>query len=769
MATRRQSSFVPVSSERRTSFAADVNEPLSPEWTSKASSAVKRGSSNAVGHEKSWQLERGFDDWDEDPDEHLVEDVSKMGSIKDRQAAVKLNPCRTRYNPKVRGKLNQRGASMGSMEFGATQSLKDRAVAASFSAALGASRRVKREVKIVAGTIGNVAKTAVRDMSAEGADRLQCHLIEALNKMDDDNQLEQLGVTGPSMRTELKLRHMQDIKSKCGFELRASLFEEMNTHGKWYCGAALQADLSEEKTGKNKEYHLGDNDRLDEAAITNLREKMQTESAGNDDKVVNASPEVAKAAVTARDIEECVRKTQGGGSIRRVPCDHEEVFDFADSRIYMPKWLRGDCAGQLVVVEPHIEAGGIRGQVRVLTKVPKRMCLSAAPTQIEDVMDVAELHAANTSLALQVTKESPQCKDHAHLTHCRLPPSNAAWAKWKEDNLHAKDRKQRQEAEAAGMDFEEWKRSNGKKKKVEAAEDFDSQSSDDEEEGHTTKHKGKHHGHHDATSTMGSRLSSKEPHAGSHAGSRQGSKEFAGDHFGRQHSDFGRQLSGLLPWDSRVQLTTEGLDDFLERIDFEFPEPTGIAEEALQATVGEPTAANTRTDSHSPSGSRGSPAGSKSPRGSKESGELRGRGSKESVRGSKEWTSERSRRGSNESGELRGSTLGGETTTTGRSKGGRRSVRIANRDSMEEWGLAEEAEDLGPKEQAWTLRFIDSGENPFSLDIKVPVAARGSEPAVKQVSFAQMSEDEIWQDVFQPLKHPTLKEGKSKVLGCCGC
>merc|ERR1712125_124504 len=107
---------------------------------------------------------------------------------------------------------------------------------------------------------------------------------------------------------------------------------------------------------------------------------------------------INKHFLDAEALEGVMQDSQASNSIKRIPQDHEAVFDFGDNRIYLPRWLRGECAGQLVTVDAKLNSAATRGQVAFTLKAPKRFSFDAAH-RIEDVCDTTKIDEHQANLA----------------------------------------------------------------------------------------------------------------------------------------------------------------------------------------------------------------------------------------------------------------------------------------------------------------------------------------------------------------------------------
>merc|ERR1719253_141027 len=104
---------------------------------------------------------------------------------------------------------------------------------------------------------------------------------------------------------------------------------------------------------------------------------MMNAGAGEEEEKHATDGKHHKSQVSLQSVEDVWwSNCKGQAAIRRKPEQHEAVYDFADNRISMPRYLAGGMegaqAGQLVTVKPDLHHHGLAGEVTMYTSVPKR-------------------------------------------------------------------------------------------------------------------------------------------------------------------------------------------------------------------------------------------------------------------------------------------------------------------------------------------------------------------------------------------------------------
>jgi hypothetical protein len=334
-------------------------------------------------------------------------------------------------------------------------------------------KNAKAEIDVVKHAAGDFSKTAFKDMKqgGNGADRICAEMVQRSYHADPED-LEAYGVVGHQLRLVMQERSFNLLKEHVHLVEGASCFVEMQERGRFFCGA------QEEDTQDIAEIEL--QKELKRPRFQNLRRKgisraeamaMMNAEAGNTDEESKHISDVQnlKASVTLQNAEDVWwANCKGQAAIRRKPEDHEAVYDFADNRISMPRYLHGEKAGQLVTVKPDIHHHGGTGEVTMYTRVPKRH-MTSVPDNI-DKLDPKEVVILEKG-ADGVHKVTHGLKKHAHLSACSLPPSTRDWMDWRDAQL-AKRRAAYEAAMAAGA-------AAGKFDKPKGDDDFHSQGGSD--------------------------------------------------------------------------------------------------------------------------------------------------------------------------------------------------------------------------------------------------------------------------------------------------
>eukprot|EP00933_Yihiella_yeosuensis_P025477 TRINITY_DN19779_c0_g1_i1.p1 TRINITY_DN19779_c0_g1~~TRINITY_DN19779_c0_g1_i1.p1 ORF type:complete len:663 (+),score=155.30 TRINITY_DN19779_c0_g1_i1:161-2149(+) len=218
------------------------------------------------------------------------------------------------------------------------------------------------------------------------------------------------------MHMEQSLHHLKEVFGLYDKEHQRSQLDILMENGLYFCGS---------QDPKMKQVGAAVSDAHNLSSSDDGSSEEEREQDLNADADAAALQKRAVVSV-AEDLRELLKKTGGTSVNRRVPEEHEAVFDFAEARISMPRIIGDDTAGQLIAVTPKLNSDNSEGDVYLKTQVPRRTCTSGIYTsELSEIVDMKKLEEA--SITIVDEPPEPLIRKGA-----RAPPSVKEWEAWRE-------------------------------------------------------------------------------------------------------------------------------------------------------------------------------------------------------------------------------------------------------------------------------------------------------------------------------------------------
>jgi len=376
----------------------------------------------------------------------------------DQDKALQECPIRTRFNPKERKdgvivNVKQHSSrtsrpSTSSDDSRALASYHSSGTAPTYSSGFSCQRLSKVSEKVgllthraakiasVGGQEFGTLRSAIFEALAttgkvldnEGANKMVCELWDRMNTTPEVVDPSRYGATSEDQRFERIKRALVALRSELVPRASAneSSYNDLVGHGKFYCGAdetVAKAALA----AARGEHSARDRTKV----VYTVEDKLRVliASAGGAESFGTAL--LSKSVIANRDLEELWHQMPGDSAIRRLPEEHEAVFDFGDSRISMPRYF----ADSRREGERHLEAGQLlevkerNGRVTLTTHAPRRAVVDA-PSRLDAICDV---HALDAMLNFPHANHNwSKGKAYNHLHEMKRPPDNKMWMEWRD-------------------------------------------------------------------------------------------------------------------------------------------------------------------------------------------------------------------------------------------------------------------------------------------------------------------------------------------------
>jgi len=271
-----------------------------------------------------------------------------------------------------------------------------------------------------------------------------------LDLLEHHTNPEACGVSERQLRQSDHHRSLDQVRRLCHVGKLKSLYEQMQESGKFCSGVDEAARLA----GKAKQ-----SKEVGEVARVNMSRRELLTPPWKDVEELG-SGYMRKCPVLREALEELWKANPGDKAVRRMPEEHEVVFDFEGFRVSMPRFFGDDHhegdrdveAGQHQELDHDLTNDGKEGLVTITTMPPRRVHVTdtRALAEMESThcghgqqrrrnsLTIEEMDERMADQELKRTargeEEDPGYSNVAsiHMRLTRMPPSEKGWMEWRE-------------------------------------------------------------------------------------------------------------------------------------------------------------------------------------------------------------------------------------------------------------------------------------------------------------------------------------------------